>query len=86
MVKTTGGPALGASVSSPALTESAVSLLQDNLTEEERQLWTSLGPNWTHPRSGWPIAPHPCVPRLLVSGLEADGQWFGRIRPSHAQV
>lgn len=51
MVKTTGGPAFGASVSSPALTGSAVSLLQDSLRDDERQLWTSLGPNWTHPRS-----------------------------------
>lgn len=51
MVKTTGGPALGASVSSPALTNSAVTLLQENLTEEEKQLWTSLGPNWTLPLS-----------------------------------
>lgn len=51
MVKTTGGPAFGASVSSPALTTSAVSLLQDNLDEEEKQLWTSLGPNWTLPWS-----------------------------------
>lgn len=50
-MKTTGGPALGASVSSPALTNSAVSLLRDNLNEQERQLWTSLGPNWTFPRS-----------------------------------
>lgn len=50
MVKTTGGPAIGASVSSPALTNAAVTLLQDNLNEEERQLWTSLGPNWTLPR------------------------------------
>lgn len=51
MVKTTGGPAMGASVSSPAMTDSAVSLLQDNLNLEERQLWTSLGPNWTHSQS-----------------------------------
>lgn len=51
MVKTTGGPALGASAVSPALTNSAVALLQDTLNEEEKQLWTSLGPNWTLPRS-----------------------------------
>jgi len=51
MVKTTGGPALGASVVSPALTGSAVYLLQDHLSEDERQLWTSLGPNWTLPWS-----------------------------------
>lgn len=37
-------------MSSPALTNAAVTLLQDNLSEEERQLWTSLGPNWTLPR------------------------------------
>lgn len=53
MVKTTGGPAMGASVTSPALTSAAVVLLQDNLTEEERQLWTSLGPNWSLPRSDY---------------------------------
>nr|XP_040032798.1 epidermal growth factor receptor kinase substrate 8-like protein 1 isoform X2 [Gasterosteus aculeatus aculeatus]XP_040032800.1 epidermal growth factor receptor kinase substrate 8-like protein 1 isoform X2 [Gasterosteus aculeatus aculeatus] len=60
MVKTTGGPSLGASVSSPAMTSSAVYLLQDNLSEEERQLWTSLGPNWTLPRSqlSGPVAPY----------------------------
>ncbi|KAM6951136.1 epidermal growth factor receptor kinase substrate 8-like protein 1 [Aplochiton taeniatus] len=51
MVKTTGGPALGASITSPALTSAAVSLLQDNLTDEERQVWSSLGPNWTMARS-----------------------------------
>ncbi|KAL6095212.1 eps8l1 [Pungitius sinensis] len=60
MVKTTGGPSLGASVSSPAMTSSAVYLLHDNLSEEERQLWTSLGPNWTLPRSQLtgPVAPY----------------------------
>ncbi|XP_032394596.1 epidermal growth factor receptor kinase substrate 8-like protein 1a isoform X2 [Etheostoma spectabile] len=46
MVETTGGPGLGASVVSPAMTTGAVSLLQKHLTEEEKQLWTSLGPNW----------------------------------------
>ncbi|TNN22418.1 Epidermal growth factor receptor kinase substrate 8-like protein 1 [Liparis tanakae] len=56
MVKTTGGPALGASVVSPALTGPAVYLLQDHLSEDERQLWTSLGPNWTLP---WSVATLP---------------------------
>ncbi|MEQ2199612.1 hypothetical protein XENOCAPTIV_005305, partial [Xenoophorus captivus] len=51
MVKTTGGPTFGATVSSPAMTSSAVSLLQDTLNEEEKGLWTSLGPNWTLHRS-----------------------------------
>lgn len=47
MVKTTGGPVLGASVVSPAMTSGAVSLLQKHLTEQERELWTSLGSSWT---------------------------------------
>ncbi|XP_048869130.1 epidermal growth factor receptor kinase substrate 8-like protein 1 [Brienomyrus brachyistius] len=51
IVKTTGGPTLGAGVASPALTDAAVSLLQENLTPEETQLWTALGPNWTQARS-----------------------------------
>lgn len=51
MVKTTGGPALGASVVSPAMTSGAVSLLQEHLTAEERELWASLGPNWILPWS-----------------------------------
>ncbi|XP_029933319.1 epidermal growth factor receptor kinase substrate 8-like protein 1 isoform X2 [Myripristis murdjan] len=60
MVKTTGGPALAASVASPAMTSSAIYLLQGTLSEEERQLWTSLGPNWTLPRSQLrgPVAPY----------------------------
>ncbi|XP_039679726.1 epidermal growth factor receptor kinase substrate 8-like protein 1a isoform X2 [Perca fluviatilis] len=52
MVETTGGPSLGASVVSPAMTSGAVSLLQKHLTEEEKQLWTSLGPNWI---SSWSV-------------------------------
>uniref|UniRef100_A0A3Q1ENL1 EPS8 signaling adaptor L1b n=1 Tax=Acanthochromis polyacanthus TaxID=80966 RepID=A0A3Q1ENL1_9TELE len=88
MVKTTGGPALGASVSSPALTSSAVSLLQDNLSEEERQLWTSLGPNWTLPRLvlRGPVAPYTPV---FLSGWKpeasrADGQvWEDPVESQH---
>ncbi|KAI3365631.1 hypothetical protein L3Q82_010702, partial [Scortum barcoo] len=88
MVKTTGGSALGASVSSPALTNSAVSLLQENLSEEERQLWTSLGPNWTLPRSQLrgPIAPY--TPVFLdgwkPEALRADGQvWEDPVESQH---
>ncbi|XP_029384360.1 epidermal growth factor receptor kinase substrate 8-like protein 1 isoform X2 [Echeneis naucrates] len=88
MVKTTGGPAFGASVSSPALTSSAVSLLQDNLNEEERQLWTSLGPNWTLPRSQLrgPVAPYTIV---FLDGWKpeasrADGQvWEDPVESQH---
>ncbi|XP_008312475.1 epidermal growth factor receptor kinase substrate 8-like protein 1 isoform X2 [Cynoglossus semilaevis] len=78
MVKTTGGPAMGASVSSPAMTDSAVSLLQDNLNLEERQLWTSLGPNWTHSHSQLrgPIAPYSPVflDGWKPEALRPDGQ------------
>uniref|UniRef100_UPI0037E7BDDF epidermal growth factor receptor kinase substrate 8-like protein 1 isoform X2 n=1 Tax=Semicossyphus pulcher TaxID=241346 RepID=UPI0037E7BDDF len=88
MVKTTGGPGLGASVSSPALTTSAVSLLQDTLNEEERQLWTSLGPNWTLPRSQLrgPVAPY--TPVFLdgwkPEALRADGQvWEDPVESQH---
>ncbi|XP_028267647.1 epidermal growth factor receptor kinase substrate 8-like protein 1a [Parambassis ranga] len=51
MVNTTGGPALGGSTVSPAMTSGAVSLLQEHLAEEEKELWTSLGTNWTSPCS-----------------------------------
>uniref|UniRef100_A0A3Q1IMP7 SH3 domain-containing protein n=1 Tax=Anabas testudineus TaxID=64144 RepID=A0A3Q1IMP7_ANATE len=88
MVKTTGGPALGASVSSPALTTSAVSLLHDSLNQQQRQLWTSLGPNWTLPRSqlSGPVAPYNPV---FLSGwkpeaLRADGQvWEDPVESQH---
>src|SRR4029434_3093548 len=50
-VNATVGPSLDASVSSPALTSGAVTLLQDTLTEEEKELWTSLGANWTSAQS-----------------------------------
>ncbi|XP_041830789.1 epidermal growth factor receptor kinase substrate 8-like protein 1 isoform X2 [Melanotaenia boesemani] len=88
MVKTTGGPAFGASVSSPALTNSAVTLLQDNLNEEEKQLWTSLGPNWTLPLSQLrgPIAPY--TPVFLdgwkPEAARADGQvWEDPVESQH---
>ncbi|XP_069373181.1 epidermal growth factor receptor kinase substrate 8-like protein 1 isoform X2 [Paralichthys olivaceus] len=88
MVKTTGGPALGASVSSPSMTNSAVSLLEDNLSAEERQLWTSLGPNWTHSRSQLrgPVAPY--TPVFLdgwkPEALREDGQvWEDPVESQH---
>ncbi|XP_013863589.1 epidermal growth factor receptor kinase substrate 8-like protein 1 [Austrofundulus limnaeus] len=88
MVNTTGGPALGASVSSPAMTTSAVSLLQDTLTEDERELWTALGSNWTLSRSQLrrPVAPYTPV---FVGGWapEAsgpDGQvWEDPVESQH---
>ncbi|XP_023805254.1 epidermal growth factor receptor kinase substrate 8-like protein 1 isoform X1 [Oryzias latipes] len=88
MVKTTGGPAMGAAVSSPAMTNSAISLLQETLNEEEKQLWTSLGPNWTHPRSKLrgPVAPY--TPVFLdgwkPEAARADGQvWEDPVESQH---
>ncbi|XP_018528243.1 epidermal growth factor receptor kinase substrate 8-like protein 1a [Lates calcarifer] len=65
MVNTTGGPDLGASVVSPAMTSGAVSLLKEHLTEEEKQLWTSLGPNWSSPCSDLNVSVPPYSPVFL---------------------
>ncbi|XP_051905922.1 epidermal growth factor receptor kinase substrate 8-like protein 1 isoform X2 [Hippocampus zosterae] len=65
MVKTTCGPQLGGSVVSPALTTGAVSLLRDHLTEEEKQLWTELGPNWTCPSCQLGVSVPPYSPVFL---------------------
>ncbi|XP_021172394.2 epidermal growth factor receptor kinase substrate 8-like protein 1 [Fundulus heteroclitus] len=88
MVKTTGGPTFGASVSSPAMTSSAVSLLQTTLNEQEKELWTSLGPNWTLHRSQLrgPVAPY--TPVFLdgwkPEAMRADGQvWEDPVESQH---
>ncbi|XP_064178282.1 epidermal growth factor receptor kinase substrate 8-like protein 1 isoform X1 [Anguilla rostrata] len=88
IVKTTGGPALGASVSSPAMTSGAVSLLQDNLTEEERLLWAALGPNWTLPRSQLrgPVSPYTPVfmDGWKPEAIDPNGQaWEDPIESQH---
>ncbi|CAL8305108.1 unnamed protein product [Lota lota] len=88
VVRTTGGPALGASVSSPALTSSAVSLLRDTLSEDERQLWTSLGPNWTLARTELqgPVAPYSPVfyDGWQPEATRADGQvWEDPVESEH---
>ncbi|XP_047428765.1 epidermal growth factor receptor kinase substrate 8-like protein 1a [Mugil cephalus] len=64
LVKTTG-PELCASVVSPAMTSGAVSLLQEHLTEEEKELWTSLGTNWTSPCSLLSVSVPPYSPVFL---------------------
>ncbi|KAJ0000861.1 hypothetical protein NQD34_005881 [Periophthalmus magnuspinnatus] len=77
MVKTTE-PELGASVVSPALTAGALSLLQDQLTAEERELWTSLGHNWTSARSHLGVSVPPYCPVFLdgwqPKGFDSSGQ------------
>ncbi|XP_022612535.1 epidermal growth factor receptor kinase substrate 8-like protein 1 [Seriola dumerili] len=65
MVKTTGGPGVGMSVVSPAMTSGAVSLLQEHLTEEEKELWISLGPNWTSTCSSFNVSVPPYSPVFL---------------------
>ncbi|XP_070401648.1 epidermal growth factor receptor kinase substrate 8-like protein 1 isoform X2 [Nothobranchius furzeri] len=88
MVKTTSGPALAASVSSPAMTNSAVSLLQDTLNEEERELWTFLGSNWTLPLSQLrrPVAPYTPVffNNWKPEASRPDGQvWEDPVESQH---
>ncbi|KAK2833622.1 hypothetical protein Q5P01_017511 [Channa striata] len=78
MVRTTGGPALGASVVSPAMTSGAVSFLQEHVTEQENELWTLLGPNWTSPRSDLSVSVPPYLPVFL------DG-WQPRVSGSSGQ-
>ncbi|KAJ8364246.1 hypothetical protein SKAU_G00130770 [Synaphobranchus kaupii] len=88
IVRTTGGAALAASVSSPAMTSGAVSLLHDNLSEEERQLWTALGTNWTLPRSQL-RGPVPLYTPAFMDGwkpeaLDPNGQaWADPIELQH---
>uniref|UniRef100_A0A667Y6U7 EPS8 signaling adaptor L1a n=1 Tax=Myripristis murdjan TaxID=586833 RepID=A0A667Y6U7_9TELE len=80
LVKTTGGPELGATVASPALTCGAVSLLQEHLTGEEKELWTSLGANWTSRRSQLSVSVPPYTPVFLdgwrPQAFDSDGQPF----------
>nr|XP_033816242.1 epidermal growth factor receptor kinase substrate 8-like protein 1 isoform X2 [Geotrypetes seraphini] len=53
-VESSGGVELAADIRSPMLTKEAVSLLRENLNEQEMGLWMSLGPNWTKPRVEFP--------------------------------
>lgn len=83
MVKTTGGPAMAASVDSPAMTAGAVSFLQEHLNNGEKALWSSLGPNWTLPRSVCvnilQIALHP--PRLCHVVLTRSSRTLSQFQP-----
>uniref|UniRef100_A0A8C5F480 Eps8 like 1b n=1 Tax=Gadus morhua TaxID=8049 RepID=A0A8C5F480_GADMO len=86
VVRTTGGPALGASVSSPALSSAAVSLLRATLGEDEKQLWTSLGPNWTLGRSLGQVSPYSPVfyGGWRPEAVREDGQlWEDPVESEH---
>ncbi|TTL57242.1 Epidermal growth factor receptor kinase substrate 8-like protein 1 [Bagarius yarrelli] len=80
MVKTTGGPGLAAKVSSPVLTDEAVSLLQQNLTHKERELWFTLGPNWTQANLQLAKSASPYTPVFLdgwtPEAFNANGYGF----------
>ncbi|XP_056435915.1 epidermal growth factor receptor kinase substrate 8-like protein 1a isoform X4 [Gadus chalcogrammus] len=88
LVKTTGGPELGASVVSPALTSGAVSLLQKHLTQEEKDLWNTLGPNWTSPCSQLGVSVPPYTP-VFLDGWEPsnpDSQpWDDPVEVQHRE-
>uniref|UniRef100_A0A672PMF0 Eps8 like 1b n=1 Tax=Sinocyclocheilus grahami TaxID=75366 RepID=A0A672PMF0_SINGR len=88
MVKATGGPGFAASVSSPAMTQGAVTLLQNNLTAQDNALWISLGPNWTQHRSALrsPVAPYTLV---FQDGWRPPGSdtagWVDPVELEHRQ-
>ncbi|XP_055037365.2 epidermal growth factor receptor kinase substrate 8-like protein 1 [Misgurnus anguillicaudatus] len=85
IVKVTGGPALAGSVSSPAMTQGAVNLLQNNLTAEDKELWVALGPNWTQHKSALrsPVAPY--TPLFLDGWRPAGSDVAGWVDPVEAQ-
>nr|XP_046194852.1 epidermal growth factor receptor kinase substrate 8-like protein 1 [Oncorhynchus gorbuscha] len=90
MVKTTDGPEMGATVVSPALTSGAVSLLQKHLTDEEKELWSSLGPNWTLHCSQLVESVPPYSPVFLdgwqPEAVDPEGQlWEDPIKSQHKQ-
>uniref|UniRef100_A0A3Q4GZ78 EPS8 signaling adaptor L1a n=1 Tax=Neolamprologus brichardi TaxID=32507 RepID=A0A3Q4GZ78_NEOBR len=61
-----GGVQTGAqNVRVPALTNGAVKLLQEHLTLEENELWTSLGTRWTSPCSHLGVTVPPYTPVFL---------------------
>ncbi|XP_048848045.1 epidermal growth factor receptor kinase substrate 8-like protein 1a isoform X2 [Brienomyrus brachyistius] len=90
MVNTTQGPALGAGVASPTLTGGAIALLEEHLTDKERQLWVALGPKWTLPRSQLGEATSSYTP-LFLDGwtpepFDPEGQpWGDPIELQHKQ-
>ncbi|KAF4087640.1 hypothetical protein AMELA_G00072850 [Ameiurus melas] len=86
IVRTTGSPALAASVSSPALTVGAVTLLRENLTQQEHTLWSSLGSYWTQSGLALGISGSSYTPVFLngwkPSGTEHEG-WIDPIQSEH---
>ncbi|KAE8593470.1 hypothetical protein XENTR_v10019151 [Xenopus tropicalis] len=54
LVDSCGGVEMPAEITTPLLTNEAVTFLKESLNEQELELWTSLGPNWTKPRLEYP--------------------------------
>lgn len=51
LIRCTGGPEKARAVIVPLLTTQTIDLLQNCLSSKETELWMSLGPNWTMPKS-----------------------------------
>ncbi|XP_062990918.1 epidermal growth factor receptor kinase substrate 8 isoform X2 [Elgaria multicarinata webbii] len=66
VVQATGGPELAGTVLSPLLTKDTIEFLRYTVTNEEGQLWMSLGDTWTKARAEWPKEQFipPYVPRF----------------------
>ncbi|XP_018083562.1 epidermal growth factor receptor kinase substrate 8-like protein 1 isoform X3 [Xenopus laevis] len=54
LVDSCGGVDMPSEMTSPMLTKEAVTFLRESLNDQELELWTSLGPNWTKPRVEYP--------------------------------
>ncbi|XP_041425435.1 epidermal growth factor receptor kinase substrate 8-like protein 1 isoform X5 [Xenopus laevis] len=54
LVDSCGGVEMPSEMTSPMLTKEAVTFLKESLNDQELELWTSLGPNWTKPRVEYP--------------------------------
>ncbi|KAF3846588.1 hypothetical protein F7725_003666 [Dissostichus mawsoni] len=89
MVKTTGGPALGASVVSPAMTSGAVSLIQDHLNEEEKKishLSVSVPPYSPVFLDGWQPQAYDSTGQLFEDPIESQHKQdaFSESRGGHS--
>uniref|UniRef100_A0A3B3XMY3 SH3 domain-containing protein n=2 Tax=Poecilia mexicana TaxID=48701 RepID=A0A3B3XMY3_9TELE len=84
MVKTT--ETLAASVKSPCMTRGAVSLLREHLTGEEKELWKSLGPNWTSDASQQTVSAPPYSPVFLDGWQPQANDSAGRLLEDPVQL
>ncbi|KAM4702544.1 epidermal growth factor receptor kinase substrate 8-like protein 1 isoform 2-T3 [Rhinophrynus dorsalis] len=87
LVESTGGVEMVAGITSPMLTNEAVTLFKECLDEKEMELWTSLGPNWTKPRLEFPRDySEPYIPTFRSGWVPSynDGQtWEDPVELQH---